>query len=114
VAFHEYFRRTLRKATHLLFIGFAFRDDFINQLIISDLPKEARVAVVNPVSTLPQLPFLKEATHLEQGFGIEKNATLLSSGGVRPFSLEDLAKWALDKRSGHHTSLHSERDKTLA
>jgi len=93
VAFHEYFRRTLQEASHLLFVGFAFRDDFINELIASTLPKSSRVAVVNPAPQLPPLPFLNGATHLKQGFGIDKNATILSSGGLTPFSLDDLETW---------------------
>lgn len=115
VAFHEYFRRTLRNATHLLFIGFAFRDDFINQLIASTLPAGTRVAVVNPTPKLPPLPFLNEAIHLKQGFGIEKNATILASGGVAPFSLDDFANWARKSEGSPDLSLRANhRDKTLA
>jgi hypothetical protein len=90
VAFHEYFRQRLQTVTHVLFIGFAFRDQFINELVEANLPKNSRVAVVNPSTELPNLGFLRSVTHLPQGFGISENATLLTSGGLKPFSLRDL------------------------
>lgn len=93
VAFHEYFRQRLQLASHVLFIGFAFRDDFINQLIDMHLPKSAKVAVINPATDLPGLGFLKNVTHLAQGFGVPDTATLLASGGIKPLSLRDLNEW---------------------
>jgi hypothetical protein len=92
-AFHKYFIRILKDATHILFIGFAFRDDHINDLIASNLRADCRVAVLNPASTLSPLSFLKHAIHIQQGFGMDKTATLLTSNGVVPFSLDELEKW---------------------
>lgn len=93
VAFHEYFRRRLQQTSHVLFIGFAFRDDFINQLIASELMPTAKVVAVNPSSELPKLKFLERAHHLKQGFGIRKDATLLETGGIQPFDVTDLNEW---------------------
>lgn len=93
VAFHEYFRRRLQFASHVLFIGFAFRDDFINGLISSELPHTAKVAVINPSQELPKMSFLEEAHHLKQGFGIPTNSTILGSEGLQPFNVADLDKW---------------------
>lgn len=93
VAFHEYFRQRLLIATHMLFVGFAFRDEFINQLIDVHLPKSAKIAVVNPATDLPNLGFLKGVTHLAQGFGMPSNSALLTSGGVKPLSLRELNEW---------------------
>lgn len=95
IAFHDYFRRSVQIATHILFIGFAFRDDFINDLISSALPQNCKVAAVNPTPQLPSLPFLTHALHFQQGFGISENSTLLESGGLTPLSLKELATWML-------------------
>lgn len=93
VAFHDYFERRLKNASHMLFIGFAFRDEHINELISSALSPVAAVGVVDPVGKLPRLNFLQGATHLQQGFGVDKKATILESGGVKPFSLKDIDDW---------------------
>ena len=93
IAFHEYFRLRLQKTTHMLFVGFAFRDDYINELIRSNLPTNSKVAVINPASELPSQNFLAKAKHLQQGFGIDKKTTLLESGGLAPFSIDDLEDW---------------------
>jgi hypothetical protein len=46
--FHDYFEEKLSSATHLLFIGFAFRDEYINQIIRENISTDAQVIVVNP------------------------------------------------------------------
>lgn len=91
--FHDYFRRTARRVTHILFIGFAFRDEYINNILSMTIPGTAKVAVVNPVEHLPSLPFLQNALHLKQGFGLPENGSLLSSGGIVPFSLREVGAW---------------------
>lgn len=49
-AFHGHFRRTLEVAIGVLFIGFAFRDDYINELCEQQFRSNtsARVVVLNP------------------------------------------------------------------
>lgn len=93
VSFHEYFRQKMQGATHMLFIGFAFRDDYINQLIGSNLPAKCSVAVVNPASDLPSLAFLKNIKHFKNGFGMNPKTTSLMSGGVSPLSMSDISDW---------------------
>lgn len=87
IAFHEYFKQRVGKATHLLFIGFAFRDEFINELIAMSVQPSTRIAVVDPVPNLPNLSFLSKAKHLAQGFGTQ-------SVGIDSFSLNDVEDWA--------------------
>ena len=95
--FHDYFRRRLKDTSHMLFIGFAFRDDYINSLLSSELPTSAQVAVIDPSETLPKVSFLKSAKHLKQGFGIVKDNTVvnnvLTSDRLQPFNLKDLEHW---------------------
>jgi|GEM_PF-1194549 len=93
ISFHEYFRRRLKVATHLLFIGFAFRDNFINELVNEGLSASCKVAVVDPSEKLPRVSFLKNALHLRQGFGIGQERSLLARGGITPFLLDDLQQW---------------------
>lgn len=93
ITFHDYFRRILKDASHLLFVGFAFRDDFINEVVTSSLPPKSSVAVINPASLPTNLPFLHNAIHMQQGFGIEKNTNLLTGSGLTPLSFEDIDAW---------------------
>jgi hypothetical protein len=96
VAFHDYFRKRIKEASHLLFIGFAFRDDHINELIKLNLSADSRIAVVNPSNDLPALSFLKSAKHFKQGFGMNpKPTSVLSGGGVTPLSMSDISSWLM-------------------
>lgn len=47
-AFHAHFERTLEAAAGMLFIGYAFRDDYINELCERRLNASAVVVVLNP------------------------------------------------------------------
>ncbi len=78
IAFHEYFRQRVSKASHILFIGFAFRDDFINELIATSIQSSTRVAVIDPAQALPAgLSFLHRATHVRRGFGVGSQTELV-------------------------------------
>lgn len=89
IAFHEHFRLRLKKTTHILFVGFAFRDDYINDLIKLNLPSNSKVAVVNPARELPSQAFLAKAKHLKQNFGILKKGIFPNA----PFLIDDLDEW---------------------
>ena len=93
VAFHNYFRRKLSTATHVLFIGFAFRDEHINDLINSALPSGSKIAVVDPRSHLPQLPFLAKASHFPNNFGEVQGDSVLSNAGKNPLDLQKVKNW---------------------
>lgn len=93
ISFHNYFRDRLRLSTHILFIGFAFRDDYINDLIKDSVSQETKMVVVNPSDSLPPHGFLRAATHIRKGFGLPRNSTLLSHGSMEPFTINDLEDW---------------------
>lgn len=95
VSFHDYFRRTLQSATHVLFIGFAFRDEYINSIIAAALQPSSRVAVVDPIETLPGKPFLTNALHMKQWFGHERSGSVLALAGRAPFVTENLDDWII-------------------
>lgn len=102
ISFHQYFRQRIAKASHVLFIGFAFRDDFINELIATSIQPSARVAVVDPVPSLPNgLSFLKRATHVRRGFGSKAGVDSLPSGDelfhdgeLASIGLHQVQEWA--------------------
>jgi len=56
VTMHQYFVRALSAADALLFVGFAFRDEYINELCERYIRPDAKVVVVNPGS-ISRLPF---------------------------------------------------------
>ncbi len=93
IAFHNHFRRKAQEATHILFIGFAFRDEYINDLLSSAIQPNCKIAVINPAPELPSLPFLNTALHLKQGFCINKKNTTLTDSGIAPLSIKDIQTW---------------------
>ena len=56
----------MRQATGAIFIGFAFRDEYINT-IFSEFPLKIPKIVINKDSSLPDFPFLKGAKHFSEG-----------------------------------------------
>lgn len=89
ILFHEYLKRISKNATHLIFIGFAFRDDYINEIFESNLRSETRILVINPCDELPKLPFLDKAIHIKEGFGVNENST----GEIKQFSTKSIEAW---------------------
>ena len=92
--FHRYFSQRVSEATHLLFIGFAFRDKYINDLLRSSALPSRKLAIVDPTRELPDIPFLEGALHLQQGFGIARSDTLLALGGIEAFIPQALDSWS--------------------
>ena len=68
--FHEHLRAVVRKAKAAIFIGFAFRDEYINS-ILSGLRPEIPKLVINKDDSLPNLPFLEVCEHFSNGFTAE-------------------------------------------
>ena len=68
---HDYFERALERANHVVFIGFAFRDEYINQLLRRSFQKN-QVVVVDPTD-LPNMPrdLRSRVHHIKSGFGKE-------------------------------------------
>jgi SIR2-like domain len=68
IAFHEYFRRRVSVVSHMLFIGFAFRDDYINDLLATATPSTSEIAIVDPRRPNTK-PFSQQPVYIEQYFG---------------------------------------------
>ncbi len=54
--FHDYLRNRVRTANAIVFIGYAFRDDFINQ-VLRDKNANAEVIVIDPGLAREDIPF---------------------------------------------------------
>ncbi len=67
IKFHEHLRAVVQKANIAIFVGFAFRDDYIND-ILSALPPEIPTYVINRDESLPSLPFTNAYKHFNEGF----------------------------------------------
>jgi SIR2-like domain len=69
--FHEYFEFRLSQATHVLVIGFAFRDEHINTIFRRAVTSSQRVCVVDPSldALSRQYPFSPKPTVQNTGFG---------------------------------------------
>lgn len=69
--FHDYFERVLQEASHVIFIGFAFRDDYINTLLRRTSHQEQFVAVdPSSLSNLPQ-DLKSRVHHIEAVFDLD-------------------------------------------
>jgi hypothetical protein len=86
--FHAYFRNQIRAATHVLFIGFAFRDEHI-ETILREISSVTRVANWNPADQ-PDRPYLKNASHVGEPFGAHVSGSL---HGVNPSVPTKLTEW---------------------
>lgn len=72
--FHTYFRNQIRASTHILFIGFAFRDEHI-ETILREIGPNRQVANWNPADQ-PERTYLKDALHIKEPFGAPTNGGL--------------------------------------
>ena len=66
IKFHEHLREVVSVANAAVFIGFAFRDDYINE-ILSNLPPGIPKYVINKDDSLPELHFLEGCGHFNNG-----------------------------------------------
>ena len=67
IAFYEHLRWVARNAHAAIFVGYAFRDENINR-ILSDLPANIPVFVIDMEKDLPRQGFLQNAKHFCNGF----------------------------------------------
>lgn len=66
--FHSHFRNALAKSTAIAFVGFAFRDGYINELCERYIREKARVVVIDPNPSI-KLPFSQASLeHIPNGF----------------------------------------------
>ncbi len=66
IKFHEHLRAVAREAKAAIFIGFAFRDEYINE-ILSGLRPDIPKYVINKDTSLPNLAFLAGCEHFDDG-----------------------------------------------
>ena len=67
--FHEYLRRAVSESDIVIFIGFAFRDEHINEIFRDALDTRTRIISINPDSEA-NLPIGRvEPLYLRDGFG---------------------------------------------
>jgi len=77
LSFHEHLRKTIRTSRVAIFIGFAFRDPYINEVIAASITARTTCIVVNPSRV--QLPFDLPKTHyIEAGFDEESVSQIVS------------------------------------
>lgn len=84
--FHDYFERALQKAECVIFIGFAFRDEYINTLLMR--APHRKYFVIDP-SELSELPnsMGERIFHIKEGFGrssVQKLLTKIKIYKTRP------------------------------
>lgn len=81
ITFHNYLLSGLSDATAIIFIGFSFRDSYINDLLRFTNSK-AKIIVLNPreIKNVPFNP--KRVTSLVEGFGKESLPKLIKAIGL--------------------------------
>ncbi len=79
---HRYFQERVSQAEVLIFIGYAFRDEYINNVLEREVRRQSHVIVVNPSERLPGLPFPESrVSHIRAAFNEESVKAILN--GVR-------------------------------
>ena len=67
IAFHNHLRSVVQEADAAIFIGYAFRDRYINQ-VLSDLSSDAPKYIFYMNKAPSEQGFLKDAVHFSEGF----------------------------------------------
>jgi hypothetical protein len=81
--FHDYFSRMLAVADHVLIVGFAFRDEYITQLLRTSLAPSAKLTVIDPQKSV-KYPINRPVNRIVGGFDRESvNAFLGTVGTLR-------------------------------
>ena len=76
VTFHTRLRLVAERAEAAVFIGYAFRDEYINSLL-SSMPPGIPKLVINTEQSAPELDFLIDASHCGDGFTEESVADFI-------------------------------------
>jgi hypothetical protein len=66
--FHDYLERSLANSDVLIFIGFAFRDEYINNSIRNNLSPSAEVIIINPDASVKFPHNRAKAKYIRSGF----------------------------------------------
>jgi SIR2-like domain len=69
--FHEYLAQAISESSVLIFIGFAFRDEYINELIRENLPTNCKVYVINPDKSIKFPSRRSKPQYIHGGFDLK-------------------------------------------
>lgn len=79
ITFHQHFSNCIREAETLIFIGFAFRDLYINTLLETRTSPTTKIIVIDPSSSLPNMPFsANQVRHIKAKFNEESISKCIS------------------------------------
>ncbi len=78
VTFRDHFHRVVKETQAAIFIGYAFRDEYINE-ILSDLPEGIPRYVIDKEERPPFQTFLHDAAHFGDGFTHESVMACIES-----------------------------------
>lgn len=65
---HNYFAQRLSEAHLIIFVGFAFRDEYINRLISENIDTAAKIVVIDPCEKLNFPIRRRRPLHIAEGF----------------------------------------------
>ena len=81
--FHQHLEAMISAASHLLFIGFSFRDDYINSLLKNNTDSAASVVAIGHSKVPLDIPYLEEKVKfIGGGFNQESVKAALRSLGL--------------------------------
>ena len=69
ITFHNHLRLVAEKAQAAIFIGYAFRDEYINEILVS-MPSKIPKIVIDAMPSPPERRFLRGCAHSGDGFVI--------------------------------------------
>ncbi len=76
---HRYFQGRLGEADVVVFVGYAFRDEYINAILERNTRREAHIFVLNPADRLPTIPFPESRfAHIKMNFDKDGVSDLLA------------------------------------
>jgi hypothetical protein len=82
--FHDYLAGAVAQASSVLFIGFAFRDNFINDILRRFTASHAQIIVIDPAAPLDSNPYPEgRVLNIAQPFGSESVAVAVNTLAVR-------------------------------
>ena len=78
--FLEHFARVIEMSEIFIFIGFAFRDDHINDLLTKRMSPNASIFIINPNQNLSNPTFpTRNITHIQKGFDNDAITALMEN-----------------------------------
>lgn len=67
--FHRHFEKALEKSDVVIFIGFAFRDNHINEFIVNKISSNATIYIIDPREKIENIKIPANQTiHIKKGF----------------------------------------------